>query len=676
GFLPDWSRNPVSITLTQTANSGALSIGTASNPGSGILVDPGASITLDAANQITVLGILDAPAGNINLNLSLPSSLGYLGTQSIWLGSHSQVLARGYFLQSAPNANGLIQGQVLSGGHINIAANGGFFVADKGSVMDVSGTSANIDLPSLNSGKLTYGNTHIAGDAGSISVAAVDGAVFDGTMDGSAEAGSHAAAGSFSFFLNGRAFKDTYDVSVQPGAGLAASTNWNISVNSSGSGDFISNAGLTPGNDSGAGSTSLQPIEGQAYLDQTSLKSFDQVSLKSYNSISLADNVGLSARRGITLDSPLIDAGANDSLNSAHVTLGNLDNGNQVSVAPAAGTGSLNVSAELVDLSGKFSISRAKTVDIASSGDIRFNGEFDNTTSLSNPNGQSLKGNLITQGDITFKANQVYTSTLAQFSVSSPGTITILPNDASNPSNGSSPVLSAGGSLTLDAADIYQDGVLKAPMGTLDLNGTDKVVLNPGSLTSVSSEGQTVPFGYIQGGNAWYYADGYLVQITAPPQKIVKLEGPDVTVSKAATVDLSGGGDLFATEFFAGIGGTTNVLDPTQAAANTYAIVPGISGYSPYDPQSAGQYAQSASKTVLNNDGMIYLSGGNGIKVGYYSLLPASYALLPGAYRVTAVSGYQDMQPGLGALTLPDGSQIIAGKFEVAGTSIMDARWS
>ena len=664
GFLPDWSRSPASIYLKQNGiGGGTLQI----SQGASIVTDPGASINLDAGGQMTISGTLDAPAGNISLTMEADTT--YLDTQSIVLDSGGQLLTRGYFLRSAPNANGLIQGQVLSGGHIDVAANGGFFYAKTGSLVDVSGTSANIDLLAMNSGKLTYANTHVAGDAGSISVTAAEAAIFDGSMNGSVESGSQAAAGSFSLDLtsnydptSGTFPTSLRQIQVMPGAGTFGSTAVRADKNN----------------------VYHLVSDGQAYVAPNSLKGFDRVSLALRKgqtdanfAIVLADNVSLSARRSITLDAPLIDVGAHDSLNSAHVTLGNLDQRNQVSVPPAAGTGSLNVTAQLVDISGKLSIGNANSIDIASSGDIRLIG-VDDTTAVQDAG--SLQGTLQTQADITLKANQVYTSTLAQFSISSPGTITILPNDASDPASGSSPVLSAGGSLTLSAANIYQDGVLKAPMGTIALDGTGKVVLNPGSLTSVSSEGQTVPFGFIQGGNGWYYDltgnGSYLVPITTAPQKIVKLEGPDVSVSKGAAVDLSGGGDLFATEFFAGIGGTTNVLDPTEAPANTYAIVPGISGYMPYDPQSVGQYAQSGSKTVLKSDGMVYLSGGNGLPAGYYSLLPASYALLPGAYRVTAVSGYRDMQPGLGALTLPDGSQIIAGKFAVAGTNIMAARWS
>jgi hypothetical protein len=56
----------------------------------------------------------------------------------------------------------------------------------------------------------------------------------------------------------------------------------------------------------------------------------------------------------------------------------------------------------------------------------------------------------------------------------------------------------------------------------------------------------------------------------------------------------------------------------------------------------------------------IWLAGGNGISAGWYTLLPARYALLPGAYAVQMVSGAQGV-PIQRATGLVDGSTIMAG---------------
>lgn len=674
GFLPDDQRNPTSITLKSpmdlTVNSGAE-----------ILVDPRASITLNAANQLTVLGTLDAPAGTINLNLNIGDGL-YNDSSSIWLGPDSQLLAGGYFMQQ-PNSSGLVQGQVLSGGTINIGTNGGFFASSQGSIMDVRGTSVNIDLPTLDSGRLSYQNTHVTGDAGSISIKAPS-AFFDGTMKGGVEAGSQAAAGSFALKLYTEP-----NVFAQNAAFQGNPSQLNLVA--SGGGNFLAKAHLAKPGDSLSEIAGSANSEGSAFLDVNSLKTFDRVTLQSSGnsnntaaSIVLGDGVSLATRRSITLDAPVISVAGKAYLNSAHVTLGNFDINNQTSVAPQSGAGSLDVNAQLIDLTGNLAVTGVNSLNLNSNGDIRMNGVLDSSTFVGGTNPQptakSLTGSLSTLGDVTLTANQVYTSTLAQFAVNSPGTITVNPKDVQNPSNGSSPVLSAGGLLALNAANIEQNGVLKAPMGEIDLNGSNSVTLAHGSITSVSAEGQTIPFGLIQGGTGWYYdltgSGQVFVPFTTPPQKIVNLKGPNISVAAGSTVDLSGGGNLYAYEFFAGTGGTTNVLDPATAPANTFAIMPEMSNFATYDPQSTGTYAPAAgSKTVLQDGAMVYLAGGNGLKAGYYSLLPASYALLPGAYRVTGFSGYQDMQPGQVSVQT-DGTMIMAGKYAVAGTNIQNARWS
>ena len=85
-------------------------------------------------------------------------------------------------------------------------------------------------------------------------------------------------------------------------------------------------------------------------------------------------------------------------------------------------------------------------------------------------------------------------------------------------SNGAAPVvpLSIAGEIIVDAANIVQDGVLAAPLGTIQLGlsagqqfpsgfleffnlpapvTTQSVILGDGSLTSVSAAGLDIPFG-------------------------------------------------------------------------------------------------------------------------------------------------------------------------------------
>ena len=61
------------------------------------------------------------------------------------------------------------------------------------------------------------------------------------------------------------------------------------------------------------------------------------------------------------------------------------------------------------------------------------------------------------------------------------------------------------------------------------------------------------------------------------------------------------------------------------------------------------------------------------LAAGEYALLPARYALLPGAVLVEVVPGVQDLGPNQVA-GLPDGTPVVAGVRTIAGTGIADSR--
>ncbi len=119
---------------------------------------------------------------------------------------------------------------------------------------------------------------------------------------------------------------------------------------------------------------------------------------------------------------------------------------------------------------------------------------------------------LYTPGNLTFTASDIYPASGEIFIIDASGsqatTITFQ-------RNGSSQVpLSAGGTLLIDATNIVQAGTLRAPSGTivlgvgdatdsatltqfnnLPLINTQSVTLASGSVTSVSLDNTTVPFG-------------------------------------------------------------------------------------------------------------------------------------------------------------------------------------
>src|SRR5262249_14868646 len=193
--------------------------------------------------------------------------------------------------------------------------------------------------------------------------------------------------------------------------------------------------------------------------------------------------------------------------------------------------------------------------------------------------------------------------------------------------------------------------VLKAPLGQVALNATNSVTLSPGSVTSVSADGLTIPYGGTLGGVTWSFDQ---IAVTAPPAKGVTLSAPSVSVNPGATVDLHGGGDIQGVEWIVGPGGSNNFL----AQAGVYAVIPGLH-FTPSDADIATKQSLGFGNTSNIYDS-VYLSGGAGLPAGNYALLPGYYALLPGAYIVRQQPGFTDLQPGQSA-GLSNGLAVVSG---------------
>ena len=104
--------------------------------------------------------------------------------------------------------------------------------------------------------------------------------------------------------------------------------------------------------------------------------------------------------------------------------------------------------------------------------------------------------------------------------------------------------------------------------------------------------------------------------------------------------------------------------------AGTYAILPGYaSGFAPGDRQENTGFDRMAGDAV-------YLSGIPGLPAGVYTLLPAHYALLPGAYAIRLDTGVNNLLPGQ-AYSKQDGVQVVPGYVtDSRAGSPRDALWS
>lgn len=677
-LLPDFLRSPVNVSFsvspsqpsglafdeTAFATAGILNI----ERGASITLDPTGALALSSTSSILIDGNLSAPAGSLTIatTTGLPLA-GFLDSQGIWLESDATLSTRGVALLQA-NDLGQRTGTVLNGGNISIAANRGYLFTALGSSIDASGTAAQVDLAQYTSvgGVLSAVPKQIGSNGGTISLSAAEGLFLTGSAVSRAGNAPGAAGGALDITLDGNRHgqEPSFGAALFPlgprqlivsgGAPLVVAPQSPVPNQYDGLG-LVPSALLT-----GGGFSTLQ-LSAKNLFDS----SYDQGnSPVSTASIVFAQDTNLQLPASIRLDTPLLvdQAGAQVQLAAPYVGIGYSDTAQnaQTGSAIAPGSGSLLVQGSLVDFIGTLGLSGFSTSTINSSGDIRFEGV--ETSGQTQPR---ITGSLLAEGNLTLQAQQLYPTTLSQYTVSVAGAAQ---NDLSIQDAGgtAAPLLSAGGQLTLQADAIDQAGVLRAPFGELVLDAPS-ITLTSGSVTSVSGAGQTIPFGSTQAGTDWVYTlplgENALFTQTGPPAKSVQLNGHSIVVAKGATIDLSGGGDLQASEFVPGVGGTVDVLSSAYTAfGNQFAIVPTLSlAYAPYDPQSQAGFAYAPGSSVV-------LAGGGGIAAGTYAILPASYALLPGAYLVQPVSGYTDLAAGQ-TIARQDGSTIIAGQFAVAGTS-------
>ena len=680
-----------------------------------IVVDPQGSVTLGANGyngNLLVYGDIVAPAGNITLQLVDPSAVlyggadpGFIADQRIEIGSDATLSAAGYARIDTLNPQGYRQGAVLGGGTISLLATKGFIQTDAGSSINVDGAAGTLDV----AGQYGVTPTTVASSGGVVNLAAREGFDLQGTLSGKAAT------------QNGVAVSGAGGGTVNIGLGNGFS---NAGPNGSSAQNAVSSANYPTDNRvlTLVGTGAAAPVVGDplqsgvARIDATELGSggFDTLSLRSADTIAFEGTVSLHAGAKLTLDAPqfLANPGAQVNVSAAYVALGNyynnLDYFDQLRPSPNAaavlhpvgGDGEFAVQAQLLDLRGISGWSGFAAQTLSSSGDIRLvsgANPYSTAPALGAVGNLSFEGALNTTGTLDLHAAQVYPTTATPFAINdlpataangaapTPGVVNI---DAAGAAASPASPLSAGGSLTINATEIHQSGVVRAPFGAIVLNGISsqdaagnvvdvgQVTLADGSVTSVSSGGQLIPYGSTANGTQWTYSPypGLTSVLAQPPDKKITLTGPNVDVQSGAQVDLSGGGDLYAYEFIAGQGGSKDVLDPQNLPASahpagtvvySYAIIPTLgSQYAPIDPQ----YAQGSPAT---GNQTIYLSGVPGLAAGTYALLPARYAALPGAYAIQVVQSNSGITPGA-SVAQPDGSYLVAARFGVAGTSTVD----
>jgi filamentous hemagglutinin family protein len=761
GLEPEWLRKPANLILTQSAyqfadgGDPAAKAGILVDSKARITADPGATISLTSDGPVTILGSLIAPGGTISLvNTDLSITTGAQGPQDVWIGATAVLDVSGVFVPN-PLAAAYVTGEVLGAG--TIALNGGTVVVQPGAQLQLKGASATIEaINETAGGGRRFVELPAWSNGGALQLAG-NNIYFAGTVD--AAGGAPLAAGG-SLTVSGGS-----SLVIEP-AGLVAANLPKA--------DGLAYP-VTPGE-----LAAMTPADTGGYIgaDTLNKSGFDSVALSAQTvafagtlSVSVPGSLTISATNGnielLPASAKLLPAGITDptkfalpscpSAGSCVPSIGgtkvNLDAG-YVLLAGVSGTnlttavtppnvadGTLNISAQWIDLQGVIGLDNVGDANFTSAGAVRLLPNFYGypIADVSSSSPLFGAGALIAPGDLTLSAAEIFPVSETQYLLMSTGTIAGVDDKLTIKQNGTATApLSVGGTIALDAQTIVQEGTLWAPLGNIVVGVTDphkqiqqlasllaasycidgavcgapnpaavtkNVTLAAGSLTSVSAAGLDLPYGYTIDGTTWYLGanssnPGQLGQVvTSLPAKSVGLFGANISTASGAVIDVSGGGDVYATEFVAGTGGTRNVLTTYDlnlalSTATTaiyssqyadgrqvYALVPAYEAkIAAYDPTFANYpyYSGIAVQpgTSLSNispaslfanaiapGSAITITGGNGIAAGTYVLLPGMYATLPGSYRVVEVaSNVNPVQP-FQSFSIPsgDGSLYVMG---------------
>ncbi|MBB4198911.1 hypothetical protein CCR94_15855 [Rhodoblastus sphagnicola] len=688
-------RGGASLSLSAgVLSSDPAAVGLVVGKGAALTVDPGQSIDISGVGQVTVDGTLNAWGGSIRIG----GGGGISDSNSIWIGETAVLDVAGRAF-SAVDVRGRRYGAVLDGGNITIGGTvdlssgqpGGplaFVVVRDGALLDASGAATTLDL-------LNGGPTEVASRGGAISFASSDGLDLRGTWRAAA-GGAGAAGGTLTVSLGTPEYRDV-NASGYRSRDLIVTQTAPISALA---------ADATPASANG----SLVFGKAAIGVDQIEAGGFGNLNLLSYGIIAFDGDVSLAMRQSLQLFSTSL-ALAETSKADARVTLSapymrllgvpdiRSDGGGHLPVINGGAPSARQSAARFSATSGLLDVQRSVTfgvsgagpsftldrrgfadVELQSSGDIRFlhSGGLNATV-------------LQTRGDLVLAAQQIYPATGASAIVRAGWLGGVGGNRFYDPAYsltirgaGQAPVAqpySAFGTLSLGASTINQRGVVRAPLGTIGLgneSGANTINLLPGSITSTSSKGLIMPYGGTVDGIDWYYADKKIaLEGAVSATRGVSLFGVKVDVQSGALIDLSGGGDLTGAGFVSGRGGSIDVLRNPLIKANpvygistsgnaVYAIVPNqASGYAPVGPDAGAGNPLVGQQITL--DGSV-----PGLPAGTYTLMPSTYALLPGAFRVE-IAATPESRGLTGRAAMADGSYVAAARLGVANTNIRDS---
>ncbi|WP_141292021.1 hypothetical protein, partial [Ideonella azotifigens] len=364
------------------------------------------TLSLSARNQLLMDGALHTAGGKVALAVSATKEevAGAPSDTMLWLGSHSSVDVSGTTLPS-PTTNGLRQGQVLDGGSIalkvgsDVPATSPVLVIQQGATLAAHGASAELDRSSLGEGGVRWARQQVDSNGGTLSIEAGRALVTEGSIDLHA-GGAKASGGTLNVTLNAAATQ-------QPGNAENVRHELRIAT-----GPTEKTAGVTLGdtaaidglNDTASISTAAIRASGVANLG---LSARDSLRFLGGANLDLTGTLTLASR------SLGVQPGQAVQLNAGQVQLqGGVSgaNGTAMPVMQArAGDATLGIhSRDGLLVSGNWVTQDLAKLALAAEGDLMLQGL----------NSSALKGSLVTAGDLSLRARQLYPGTGVDFRIS------------------------------------------------------------------------------------------------------------------------------------------------------------------------------------------------------------------------------------------------------------------
>lgn len=686
----------------------SLSIG----KGAVINVGLGGSIDLAAGGSIDMAGSLLARGGDVSLTLLGARGVtsadkfedyGYLKNQAIRLRDDSLIDVSGAVkavrqrsaIASLLGQEQPLVGEVLAAGTVTLGGEAGQAVRGQLLMAEKAKILLNGERGQLSANSAAPAST-ISAAAGTLNIVSTDGFSLLGTIEAKAPDAS-VAGGTLNIVLSREGTMDK-----APDAKLAYPSGEDAGLRSI----RIAN-----------GSAAAKALDGKRLFGEGVMSAglvnssgFDRVQLRADESIELNQGVNLMADAGrtrlqsVVIDAPVLSLKGVASTESSpqlpdhviqahHVAIGpvtrlksNLSPSAAASQRVLKGERWLSVQAGLIELNGDTAVQGAKRVDLSatlgrtavptydrSNGEIRFIGQRPLSAAIDGD--RSLKGQFSFQGELNLTAGQVYATTLSDYTVKGTAGST-LNIDAPAAGSSSQTPLSALASLTLDATNVDIDGVVRQPVGTIEVKAT-RLTLGDEAVLSVSADGVTVPVGTTINGSRWVYSPQGAVSGDVPAAdnlvqdltkgvitKQITLNGDTISLSSNTMLEAQAGGDIVAWQFNAGVGGSTD----TYLRPGVFAVLPNYGyDFAPHDADIRARTQQIG--TDLKAGDQVTISTGNGVlAAGTYTLLDARYGILPGAVLVSTTSvNVNRALPE--AIRNDDGSVIVSGYRTRTGTA-------